>query len=88
MSGQRDGYRRLALWHRRHIQGNNPTGGNISITTGAGDVIRSGGTGINAKVIATSAGLKHDHHHDAEGTINSGYNFFQGGGTPSGISAG
>jgi hypothetical protein len=71
------------------ISANNPTGGNISITTGSGDVIRSGGTGINANIAAGSTtAFSQITITTQQGTINSGYNFFTGGGTPSGISAG
>ncbi|MGH6708545.1 MAG: hypothetical protein ACREEK_06195 [Bradyrhizobium sp.] len=71
------------------INANNPTGGSISITTGSGDVIRSGGTGINANLVASSTtALSQITITTQQGTITAGYNFFQGGGTPSGISAG
>ena len=78
-----------SLYGLAAITANNPTGGNISITTGSGDVIRSGGTGINANVAASSTPATSTITITTQqGTITSGYNFFQGGGTPSGISAG
>ena len=77
-----------ALYGIAAIQGNIDNFGNVSITTGAGDIINSGGTGINSNSIATSAASSQISITTLGGTINSGYNFFQGGGTPSGISAG
>ena len=43
-----------SLYGLAAITANNPTGGNISISTGSGDAIHSGGTGINANVSASS----------------------------------
>ena len=78
-----------SLYGLAAISANNPTGGNTSISTGSGDVIRSGGTGINANVNASSTPAASTITITTQqGTITSGYNFFQGGGTPSGISAG
>ena len=71
------------------ISAGNPSGGNISISTGSGVVVRSGGTGINANIPAGSTtAASQITITTQQGTINSGYNFFTGGGTPSGISAG
>ncbi len=77
-----------ALYGIAAIQGNINNSGNVSITTGTGDTINSGGTGINSNNIATSAASSQISITTLGGTVNSGYNFFQGGGTPSGISAG
>ncbi|HKU09160.1 MAG TPA: Ig-like domain-containing protein [Bradyrhizobium sp.] len=71
------------------ISANNTSGGSISISTGTGATFQSGGTGINANVGAASVAFgKQISVTTSTGTINSGFNFFSGGGTPSGISAG
>ena len=71
------------------INANNLSGGNITIITGANDRFISGGTGINAgSGAANVASGKQISVTTSTGTISSGYNFFSGGGTPSGISAG
>ncbi|MEH2620648.1 hypothetical protein V1285_005594 [Bradyrhizobium sp. AZCC 1620] len=71
------------------ISAGNPSGGNISISTGSGVVVRSGGTGVNANIPAGSTtAASQITITTQQGTISSGYNFFTSGGTPSGISAG
>ncbi|QDW47974.1 hypothetical protein FFI89_032165 [Bradyrhizobium sp. KBS0727] len=77
-----------ALYGLAGITGNINNSGNVSITTSAGDIITSGGTGIQSNSTATSAASSQISVTTLGGTIKSGYNFFQGGGTPSGISAG
>nr|WP_246583580.1 Ig-like domain-containing protein [Bradyrhizobium iriomotense] len=71
------------------INANNTSGGNITITTGANDQFVSGGYGINANSAAVSvASGAQISVTTSTGTISSGFNFFSGGGTPAGISAG
>ncbi|MBB4369391.1 hypothetical protein GGD63_002179 [Bradyrhizobium sp. cir1] len=71
------------------INANNTSGGNITITTGANDQFISGGYGINANSAAASVASGNQISvTTSTGTINSGFNFFSGGGTPAGISAG
>ena len=63
-------------------------GGNISVTTSAGDIINSGGTGISAsnQAVGTAAApITGQVSVTAFGTINSAYNMFTGGGQPGGI---
>jgi len=62
--------------------------GNISITTSTGDVINSGGTGIQAGNQATSASSASQISITTFGTINSGFDMSTGGGQPGGIWAG
>ncbi|MBR0712180.1 Ig-like domain-containing protein [Bradyrhizobium liaoningense] len=71
------------------INANNSSGGNITITTGANDQFTSGGSGINANSAAVSVASGNQISvTTSTGIINSGFNFFSGGGTPAGISAG
>ncbi|WP_212333476.1 hypothetical protein [Bradyrhizobium manausense] len=71
------------------INANNTSGGNITIATGANDQFISGGFGINANSSAGNvAAGKQISVTTSTGTISSGFNFFSGGGTPAGISAG
>ena len=62
---ERNNIRRRALWLWPASRATINNTGNVSITTSAGDVINSGGIGIQANNSATSAALKPDLHHDA-----------------------
>ncbi|MBR0841063.1 cadherin-like domain-containing protein [Bradyrhizobium liaoningense] len=77
-----------ALYGLAGIQANNASGGSVFVTTASGDIITSGGTGINANAVAASASSGTQVSVTAAGTINSGYNFFANGSGPSGIAAG
>ncbi|HLG85041.1 MAG TPA: Ig-like domain-containing protein [Bradyrhizobium sp.] len=70
------------------IQASTNNASNVSVTTSTGDVIDSGGTGINANSAATSAPSTSKISITAQGTINSGYDMGPGGGQPGGIWAG
>ena len=61
---------------------------NVSITTSTGDIINSGGTGINSNNSATSTPSTSPISITANGTINSGFDMNSGGGEPGGIWAG
>ena len=63
-------------------------GGNISVTTSAGDIINSGSAGIDAVNEATSAAAGSTIVVNASGTINSGANATGTGKPPAGILAG
>ncbi len=77
-----------ALYGLAAISASESNAGNITITTFAGDIINSGGTGIQAGNQATNASSLSQISITARGNINSGYNMSQGGGQPGGIWAG
>src|SRR5258705_6011790 len=83
--GRSNGLRRRALRPGRHIGQREQR---LTITTFAGDIINSGGTGIQAGNQATNASSLSQISITARGNINSGYNMSQGGGQPGGIWAG
>jgi hypothetical protein len=66
------------------INANEHNGGNIAITTAAGDIINSGGSGIQAGDSSTTATTASQISITARGTINSGFSGF----SPAGINAG
>jgi hypothetical protein len=70
------------------IQANTSNASNVSVTTSTGDIINSGGTGINSNSSATSAPSTSTISITAYGTINSGFDMNTGGGQPGGIWAG
>jgi hypothetical protein len=70
------------------IQASSNNSSNISVTTSTGDIINSGGTGINSNNAATSAPSSSQISITANGTINSGFDNGTGGGSPGGIWAG
>ena len=77
-----------ALYGLWGIQASTNNGSNVSVTTSPGDVIDSGGTGINANSTATSAASSSLISITAYGTINSGFDMGSSGGQPGGIWAG
>jgi hypothetical protein len=70
------------------IQANANNAGNISVTTTTGDIVNSGGIGIQANNQASKATSASQISITTVGTINSGYDINQGGGQPGGIWAG
>ena len=68
-----------ALYGIAAIQASESNAGNISITTATGDIINSGGTGIEANNQATTASAASQISIQAAGTITSGYNGGQDG---------
>ena len=70
------------------IQANTNNAANVFVTTSAGDIINSGGTGINANSSATSVPSSSLISVTAQGTINSGFDMNTAGGQPGGIWAG
>ena len=77
--------RLYGLWG---IQANSNNSSNISVTTLTGDIINSGGTGINSNNAATSAPSSSQISIIANGTVGSGFDMGNGGGSPGGIWAG
>jgi large repetitive protein len=77
-----------ALYGLWGIQADTNNASNVSVTTSSGDVINSGGTGINANNAATSASSSSLISITAYGTIDSGFDMNSGGGEPGGIWAG
>ncbi|MGY8630971.1 Ig-like domain-containing protein [Bradyrhizobium sp. 14AA] len=77
-----------ALYGLVGVQATNTSGGSIFVTTGSGDQITSGGTGINANAAPSSAAAGTQVSVTAAGTIKSGYDFFSNANGPSGIAAG
>ena len=75
-----------SLYGLAGIQGGINNSGNVSITTSAGDIINSGGTGIQSNSSATSAASSQISVTTLGGTINSGFN--SNGNQPGGIWAG
>jgi hypothetical protein len=70
------------------IQAGTYNASNISVTTSTGDIVNSGGLGINAYSFATSAPSSSVIAVAANGTINSSFDLNPGGGQPGGIVAG
>jgi hypothetical protein len=70
------------------IQANSSNAGNISVTTTTGDIVNSGGFGIQANNQTSKATSASQISITTAGTINSGYDINQGGGQPGGIWAG
>ena len=70
------------------IQADTNNAFNVSVTTSTGDLINSGGTGINSNNASTNVPFGSQISITANGTINSGFDMFNGGGQPGGIVAG
>src|SRR5262249_26624537 len=77
-----------ALYGLAGIQASSNNGSNISVTTSTGDIINSGGIGINANNAAASAPSSSQISITANGTINSGFDMGSSGSMPGGILAG
>ena len=75
-----------ALYGIAGIQGNESNAGNISITTSTGDIITSGGFGIQANNSSTATATSQISITTVGGSISSGFD--SNGGLPAGISAG
>jgi hypothetical protein len=73
------------LYGQSGIAANVSHGGSISITTSNGDIVNSGGTGIQASITASSALASSQISITAAGTINSGFNITPSGNQPGGM---